>query len=212
MSKSEPLYFTEDDEANRLLGENPLALLIGLVLYQQVSVDKAFMGPHVLKKRLGGVLNAQSIATKSPESLEATFQESPAIHRFPTAMAKRVHALCSHLTDEFEGDPAAIWQDAESGPEIIKRIKTLPGFGEYKAVVTLDVLVRRCHIETTDWERFKPAFPTVGDIDGPGQLDLFKERKKAWKALTDMRKRIQSERADSVRAADEAVDNLLKGS
>jgi len=182
MAPSQALYFTEDDDANRLLGEDPFALLIGLALYQQVPVEKAFMGPHVLKGRMGGALEPASIARLDPERLEELFKETPAIHRFPGSMAKRVHALASYIDDEWDGSAGRIWSGVESAAEVLKRLKKLPGFGDYKATVAFTVLARRLGVQPEGWEGAVANFPTVGDIDGPGQLEDFKARKKAWKS------------------------------
>lgn len=176
------LYFTDDEATNRLLAENPLALLIGLVLYQQVPVEKAFDGPAVLQERLGGGLDAATIAAMKPDHLEQIFAETPAIHRFPASMAKRVQALCGYLDEEYGGDATAVWADVANAAELRGRIKRLPGFGDYKATVTLTVLGKRLGVRPEGWEDVAANFPTVADIDGPGQLDDFKARKKAWKA------------------------------
>ena len=176
------LYFTDDADANRLLAEDPLALLIGLVLYQQVPVEKAFSGPAALQERLEGRLDAGAIAAMDPEALESIFKERPAIHRFPTAMAKRTQALCAHLSEIYGGRPDGVWMDAADAGEIIRRLKGLPGFGDYKSKVTFTVLAKRLEIRLEGWEQALANFPSVGDIDGPGQLNDFKARKKAWKA------------------------------
>lgn len=176
------LYFTNDEAANRLLAEDPLALLIGLVLYQQVPVEKAFVGPQVLRERLGGELDVAAIAGMDPESLEAIFKETPAIHRFPGSMAKRVQGLCAYLVEEYEGDASRLWEDDGDATDVLKRIKKLPGFGDYKATVAFTVLAKRLAVRPEGWEKAVANFPTVGDIDGPDQLDGFKARKKAWKA------------------------------
>lgn len=176
-----PLYFTEDAEANALLGSDALALLIGLVLYQQVPVEKAFMGPAVLRSRLGGRFDAESIAAMEPGALEEVFATTPAIHRFPAAMAKRVHGLCSYLVDEYDGRAEGVWLDGPSAADVVKRLKRLPGFGDYKARVAFTVLARRLGVRPDGWEDMVANFPTVADIDGPGQLEGFKARKKAWK-------------------------------
>jgi uncharacterized HhH-GPD family protein len=182
MAAQASLYFTNDGDANRLLAESPLALLIGLALYQQVPIEKAFVGPYVLQSRLGGQLDPATIAAMDPEALEAIFKETPAIHRFPGSMAKRVQGLCAYLIEEYEGDPRRIWEEAEDTAATIKRIKKLPGFGDYKATVTFTVLARRFGVQPDGWEGALANFPTVADIDGPDQLDDFKARKKAWKA------------------------------
>lgn len=181
MAVPEALYFTNDEDANRLLAESPLALLIGLALYQQVPIEKAFVGPLVLQERFGSTLEAASIAGTDLESIETIFKETPAIHRFPGSMAKRVHALCTYLSEEYDGDPTPIWTHAGSAADVIRSLKKLPGFGDYKAKVAFTVLVKRFGVEAEGWKDATANFPTVADIDGPGQLDDFKARKKAWK-------------------------------
>ena len=118
----------------------------------------------------------------TPSALEEVFKETPAIHRFPGSMAKRVQALAAYVTEEFDGDAAELWRDRDSASDVVKRIKKLPGFGDYKATVTFTVLAKRLDVRPDGWEDALANFPTVGDIDGPGQLDEFKARKKAWKA------------------------------
>ena len=181
MPDAAALYFTDDEDANRLLAASPLALLIGLALYQQVPVEKAFAGPAVLRDRLGGGLEAAAVAAMEPEDLEAVFKETPAIHRFPASMAKRVQALCGFVTDELDGDPSMIWTSADSAAEAVRNLKKLPGYGDYKAKVAFTVLARRFGVQPDGWKEAVADFPTVADIDGPGQLDDFKARKKAWK-------------------------------
>jgi uncharacterized HhH-GPD family protein len=179
---AEPLYFTDDDAANELLAAEPLALLIGLALYQQVPVEKAFVGPAVLKERLGGSLDAASIAHMEPDDIQAVFSDKPAIHRFPASMAKRVQALSAFVAEEHGGDAASIWRDAPDAATVMKGLKQLPGFGDYKVTVAFTVLAKRFGVRPDGWRDNLADFPTVADIDGPGQLDDFKARKKAWKA------------------------------
>lgn len=176
------LHFTNDPDANALLAESPLALLIGLALYQQVPVEKAFVGPAVLRERLGGDLDATAIAAIDPDALEAVFKESPAIHRFPGSMAKRVQGLCAYISDDYGGEGEGAWREAATATDVVRALKKLPGFGDYKAKVAFTVLAKRLGVRPEGWEDALANFPTVGDIDGPGQLDDFKARKKAWKA------------------------------
>ena len=175
------LYFSNDDGANRLLAENPLALLIGLALYQQVPVEKAFVGPEVLRQRMGGALDADAVANTSLDDFEAMFKEKPAIHRFPGSMAKRVHGLCTFVVETYDGDAGTVWTEASDLADLKRRLKELPGFGDYKVTVALTVLARRLDVRPDGWEGAAANFPTVADIDGPDQLDAFKARKKAWK-------------------------------
>src|SRR4051812_23391650 len=130
------LWFTGNDEADRLLVEEPLALLIGLELDQQVPLQKAFSGPLELKRRLGE-LNAGAIAAMDPEALENVFRERPALHRFPGNMARRTHDLCVAIARDYDNDPASIWRTAKDGRELEKRLLGLPGFGEMKVRTTI---------------------------------------------------------------------------
>ena len=178
---TDALYFTEDDAANRLLAENPMALLIGLALYQQVPVEKAFSGPAALRERLGGELDAAAIAETDPDELEEIFRRTPAIHRFPASMAKRVHSLADHVVEAHGGRGDGPWRDVDDAKAVVRNLKKLPGFGDYKAKVAFSVLALRLGVTPEGWEAHVANFPTVADIDGPGQLEDFKARKKAWK-------------------------------
>ena len=132
------LYFTEDDDANELLAHDPLALLIGFALDQQVTVQQAFTGPKKLRDRLGK-LDAAEIAGMEPGRLEEVFREKPAIHRFPGNMARRVQAMAATLVDEYGGDAASVWRDAKDGDDLAKRISKLPGFGEMKTRIMVAI-------------------------------------------------------------------------
>jgi uncharacterized HhH-GPD family protein len=179
------LHYTADADANRLLAEDPLALLIGLVLYQQVPIEKAFSGPLVLRERLGGTLDAAEIAAMSPEALDEAFRERPALHRFPGNMAKRTHAVCAYLVDEYGGDVTALWRDIDDADELMKRLQSLPGFGEYKARVYLGVLAERFDVRPDGWQRHLPDWPSIVDITRPEDLAEVKDRKKAWKGTAE---------------------------
>ena len=140
--RPERLHFTENDEADELLAREPLALLIGFVLDQQVSVRKAFSSPLELTQRIGP-LDAERIAAMDPAELEAAFRERPALHRFPGAMAARVRKLCATLAADYGGDPERIWAEAETGAELRSRLLALPGIGEMKAKALTAVLAKR---------------------------------------------------------------------
>src|SRR5690348_8070597 len=129
MAAPTELHFTPDRDANRLLAAEPLALLIGMLLDQQVTMEAAFRAPAVLRERLGGRLEAASIAAMAPADLEAVFRERPALHRFPASMAKRTQALCQYLVDHYDGRAERIWEGATSGDELLARVRALPGFG-----------------------------------------------------------------------------------
>ena len=170
------LYFTESDEANELLVEEPMALLIGFVLDQQVSVQKAFSGPLVLKERLG-TLDA---ATLADADLEPVFRERPAIHRFPGSMATRVHDLAVHVRDRYDGDAARVWTDAATTDELRANLAALPGFGEMKIKALGAVLAKRFGVEAA--HDLVPWHPTLGDVDSAQALADYQAAKRVHKA------------------------------
>jgi uncharacterized HhH-GPD family protein len=170
------LHFTESDAANRLLVDEPLALLIGFALDQQVTVQKAFEGPLVLRERLG-TLDAERLAATD---LEPVFRERPAIHRFPAAMAGRVHALAAHVAERYDGDAARVWTDAASSDELRANIEALPGFGEMKVKALGAVLAKRFGVELA--EPLVPGHPTLGDVDSGEALAEYQAGKRAHKA------------------------------
>ncbi|HET6642918.1 MAG TPA: HhH-GPD-type base excision DNA repair protein [Gaiellaceae bacterium] len=179
VSAPERLYFTENDEANALIAREPLALLIGFVLDQQVSVQTAFIGPLKIKERLG-TLEAGAIASTDPDRLEAVFRERPAVHRFPGSMAKRVRDLSAHIEAEYDGDAARLWQEAGDATELRRRIETLPGFGEMKVKALSAVLAKRFGVETA--QQLAPSHPTLGDVDSREALENYQALKREWKA------------------------------
>jgi uncharacterized HhH-GPD family protein len=173
------LYFTGNDEADALLGEEPLALLIGFALDQQVTVPTAFVGPLKLKQRLG-TLDAREIAQTDPSSLEAIFREKPAIHRFPGSMAKRVQELAAVVDDEYDGHAERVWTDAADGDDLRRRIGALPGFGKMKVTSLGAVLAKRFDIEAA--QSLVPNHPTLGDVDSIEALEHYQAKKRAHKA------------------------------
>jgi uncharacterized HhH-GPD family protein len=170
------LYYTDSDEANALIAQDPMALLIGFALDQQVPVPKAFSGPLVLKERFGS-LDAAALADAD---LEPVFAEKPAIHRFPGAMAKRVEELAAHVRDNYGGDAARVWEDAADGDELRANIAGLPGFGEMKIKALGAVLAKRYGMKKA--EALVPPHPTLGDVDSRDALDEYQAAKKAHKA------------------------------
>ena len=170
------LYFTDSDEANKLIADDPLALLIGFVLDQQVTVQKAFSGPLAIRERVGTLDAARLAAT----DLEPVFRERPAVHRFPGSMAKRVQALCAHVAERYGGDAARIWTDASTPEELKANLEALPGFGEMKVKATAAVLARRFGVELA--EPLVPSHPTLGDVDSPEALAAYQAGKRAHKA------------------------------
>jgi uncharacterized HhH-GPD family protein len=170
------LHFTDSDAANELIARDPLALLIGFALDQQVTVQKAFEGPLVLRERLG-TLDASRLAATD---LEPVFRERPAIHRFPGSMAKRVRDLAAHVAERYDGDAARVWTGAASSDELRANIEALPGFGEMKVKALGSVLAKRLGVELA--EPLVPGHPTLGDVDSKAALDSYQAGKRAYKA------------------------------
>lgn len=175
------LHFTGDDEADRLLARDPLALLIGFVLDQQVTVQKAFAGPLEIQRRLGTLAPAK-LAAMDAETMRAAFATPPAIHRFPGAMAERVRALCGILAAEYGGDAARIWRDAESVDVIKQRLAKLPGIGPMKSRIILGLLAKQFGVRPPGWEKAIPDYPTLADVTTAEELDEYQAGKRAWKA------------------------------
>jgi uncharacterized HhH-GPD family protein len=172
----ERLYFTGSDEANALIAADPMALLIGFVLDQQVSVEKAFAGPLALRERLGS-LDAQTLASAD---LEPVFREKPAIHRFPGSMARRVHDLAEHVLERYDGDAARVWTDAADAGELRANLAALPGFGEMKVKSLGAVLAKRYGVKTA--KPLVPPHPTLGDVDSSQALADYQAAKRVHKA------------------------------
>ena len=175
------LPYTKSEAANRLLAEDPFALLVGLVLYQQIPIEKAFEGPQILKERLGGTLDTRTVTEIDPEELEVIFKGPPAIHRFPANMAKRVQAVAGSIDAEYGGDPTLLWTGVADAEELSKRLQALPGFGEYKSRVYLAVLARNFDLTPEGWEALLPDWPNVSEIESAADREDLKLRKKEWK-------------------------------
>jgi uncharacterized HhH-GPD family protein len=173
------LHFTGNDEADALLGREPMALLIGFALDQQVTVPTAFLGPLKLKQRLG-TLEAREIAQADPGRLEEIFREKPAIHRFPGSMAKRVQELAVVVDEDYSGRAERVWTDAADGADLRKRISSLPGFGEMKVKALGSVLAKRFGVEVA--QALVPSHPTLGDVDSLEALEDYQAKKRAHKA------------------------------
>jgi uncharacterized HhH-GPD family protein len=173
------LYLTDSDEANALIARDPLALLIGFALDQQVTVPTAFSGPQKLKERIGS-LDAATIASMDPVALEAAFRQRPAIHRFPGAMAKRVQELCAVIAEEYGGDASRVWTEASDAADLRKRIGSLPGFGSMKIMGLGSVLALQFGIEAA--QELVPDHPCLGRIDSPEALAEYQAAKRAHKA------------------------------
>jgi uncharacterized HhH-GPD family protein len=170
------LFFTDSDEANRLIASDPLALVVGFVLDQQVTVQKAFSGPLVLRERLG----AFNAATLAAADLEPVFRTPPAVHRYPRSMAKRVHDLAAHVLDRYDGDAARVWTEARDSDELRANLAALPGFGEMKIKALGSVLAKHFGVEVA--RDLVPWHPTLGDVDSPQALADYQAAKRAHKA------------------------------
>jgi len=173
------LHFTGNAEADELIARDPLALLIGFAIDQQVPVQTAFSGPLKLQQRLGR-LDAVAIASMDPDALEAAFREKPAVHRFPGAMAKRVRELCALVASEYGGRADRLWADAPDGEELERRIRALPGYGDMKVIALGSVLAKHFGVEAA--RPLVPAHPTLGDVDSPEALEEYQAKKRAHKA------------------------------
>lgn len=182
------IHLTDDAAADELLSNDPFALLIGMLLDQQVAMEVAFAGPLKIEQRLGAI-DAVSIAAADPEVFAALFKQTPAVHRFPGSMAGRVQALAQAVLDDWGGDAAAIWGSGEpDGATVLKRLKALPGFGEQKARIFLALLGKQCGFDGAGWrEASAPygeegSYRSVADIVSPETLALVRESKRAAKA------------------------------
>ena len=180
-TRPERLPFTGNDEADRLLAEDPNALLIGFCLDQQVTVQKAFAGPLELQRRLGH-LDPRRIADEDPDHLVAVFRERPALHRFPGSMAARVRALCAFLDERYDGDGARVWEDAESGADLRARLAELPGIGPLKVSSMLALLALQYGVDLPGLEAELPAHPTLGAVTSAEELAAYQAGKRAHKA------------------------------
>jgi uncharacterized HhH-GPD family protein len=175
------LHFTGDEEADRLLVADPLALLIGFVLDQQVPVQKAFSGPTEIRRRLG-TLDAASLAAIDPEVFATAFRERPAIHRFPGAMAAKVQALSAAIARDYGNDASRIWTQSTDAHDLERRLLRLPGIGPMKAKTLLAILGKRFGIKPAGWDEVAPSHPTLGDVDSPEALARYQAGKRAHKA------------------------------
>ena len=174
------LHFTDSDESNALIASDPMALLIGFALDQQVTVQKAFAGPLAIRERIGS-LDAAALADAD---LDAVFRQKPAVHRFPGAMATRVHDLAVHVRDEYGGDAGKVWGDAADGADLRARLEALPGFGEMKVKALGSVLAKRYGLAIA--QDLVPWHPTLGDVDSAQALSDYqaakREHKQQWMA------------------------------
>jgi uncharacterized HhH-GPD family protein len=182
------LYLSGDPKADALLTKTPLALLIGLVLDQQIPLEWAFKGPYELVDRLGAPLDAAALAAMDPEALVEAFSRRPALHRYPGSMAGRVQALCQVVVDDYRGDAARIWKTAADGQELLSRVKKLPGFGDQKARIFVALLGKQLGVTSSDWATASSPFGEAGsymsvaDIVDADSLTKVRQYKQAMKA------------------------------
>ena len=181
------LAVTGDPVADALVRDDPFALLLGMMLDQQVPMEWAFKGPARLAERLGDRFSAGAIAAMDPDELEAAFKAKPALHRFPGSMAKRCGELARHLVEHYDGDAGAIWADAASGKALYDRLRALPGYGDEKAKIFVAILAKRFDVAPRGWKAVAGPFAdseprSVADIDGPDALAEVRAWKKQQKA------------------------------
>jgi uncharacterized HhH-GPD family protein len=181
------IAFTDDADADALLSSNPFALLVGMLLDQQVAMEHAFAGPKRIEERIDAPLQPAAIAAMPPEDLEEVFRQKPAVHRYPGSMAKRVHALAADLVERYDGDAEAVWRDADSGAELKRRLKELPGFGDQKARIFVAVLAKRCGVTPDGWQEAAGDYGldghrSVADVVDPASLAEVRAYKQAQKA------------------------------
>jgi uncharacterized HhH-GPD family protein len=181
------LAVTGDAAADRLLNTDPLALMIGMLLDQQIAIELAFVGPARLAARLGGDLDAAAIAAMDAEEFAAICRTKPALHRFPAAMAGRIQEMCRHLVDHYDGDAAAIWRRVRRAEVVRERLTAVPGFGPEKVQIFTAVLAKRFDRRPTGWEEVAGVFAddelrSVADLDSPETLVALRERRRAMKA------------------------------
>jgi uncharacterized HhH-GPD family protein len=177
------LYFTPSAEANRLLAQEPLALMLGMLLDQQVTMEWAFGAPLLLAQRLGvDHLDAAAIAAMDPAALEAVFRAKPALHRYPASMAKRTQDLCRHLVEHHGGGADAVWAGARTGAELLARVEALPGFGKDKSRIFVGVLGKRLGVRPPGWEQAAADWASIADVDSFERVAEIREKKRAAKA------------------------------
>jgi uncharacterized HhH-GPD family protein len=181
------LTLTSDADADALLSENGFALLVGMLLDQQISMELAFIGPHRLERRIEGPLTPQTIMAMDLDELEQRFRQKPALHRYPGSMAKRVHALASYLVEEYDGEAARIWEGVRTATQLRERLSDLPGYGEQKVRIFVALLAKQCGVAPDGWEAVagdyaKEGHRSIADVTGPDSLAKVREWKQAQKS------------------------------
>lgn len=182
MGQPTSLPWTENEDANRLLAEDPLALLLGMMLDQQFPMERAFLGPHLLRERLGRDLDAADIAAVDPDELVEVFRGPPAIHRFPGSMARRAQELCAFVAERYEGDAARIWAEETDAGEVLKRLQELPGYGNAKSRIFVGILGKRIGVQPDGWEETAADWPSIADVAAWDDVSELREKKRQMKA------------------------------
>jgi uncharacterized HhH-GPD family protein len=181
MNRPDHLHFTDSEQANRLLAEDGLALLIGMLLDQQFPMERAFYGPQLLKERLGEDLDAGRIAAWDPDEIEALFKGPPAIHRYPASMGKRTQGLCQVIVEEYEGVAENVWETADDGADLLSRLEALPGFGVGKSRIFVGVLGKRMGVRPEGWEEKAADWPSIADVANFDDVAILRQQKRAMK-------------------------------
>jgi uncharacterized HhH-GPD family protein len=181
------LAVTGDAEADHLLNTDPFALLVGMLLDQQFPMERAFLGPHVMRERLGGTFDAETIASQDPEAFAALFKGPPAVHQYWGSMAGRVQALARHVIDAYAGNAASVWETATDAADVYKRLRALPGYGEQKSKIFIALLAKRFGVRPDGWEQVCGDYAddtprSVADVDSAVALERVRETKRAIKA------------------------------
>jgi len=182
MARPKSLPFTEDAAANHLLATNGFALLVGMLLDQQFPMERAFAGPELIRRRLGGELDAALVAGTDEDALAEVFRGPPAVHRYWGSMAKRTRALAEQIVEEYDGDAEALWRTAADGDELYRRLRALPGYGDAKARIFVGILGKRLGVRPEGWQQRAADWPSVADVDAYAKVAELREQKKAMKA------------------------------
>lgn len=182
MQTPDQLHFTESEDANRYLACDGLAVLFGMLLDQQFPMERAFYGPQLLRERLGEDLDAERLANWDPEALASAFQGPPAVHRYWGSMAKRTQSMCQVIVDEYDGRAENIWETADDGADLLKRLKALPGFGDGKSRIFVGVLGKRLGVRPDGWEEKAADWPSIADVAVFDDVATLREQKRAMKA------------------------------
>jgi uncharacterized HhH-GPD family protein len=180
-TRPERLHFTGNEEADRLIASDPLALLIGFELDQQVPLQWAFSAPLELRRRIGDY-DARRLATMDPDTLDEAFRRKPSLHRFPGNMARRVRELAEALVRDYDGQPERVWVEATDGRDLERRLLALPGIGDMKAKTLIAILGKRYGVQPPGWEDVAPTHPTLGDVDSDEARERYQASKRAYKA------------------------------